>query len=293
MTSVLFVTRPNEPPTSWPQFLQPAQPEFPTLEASLADDDIAAIDIATWHDPAYSTWEFDRALDIFEDAPLRLKISCGQDDYLSVVHVLNRAQRVIRRRNSHSNSAGFDDLLRAHRAIHSLEKPLVRSDFDHALDVWQWVLRLDPDASFEVQAAALFHDIERLETEADARVEQHAADYQAFKNAHARRGAAIAAALLASTTYDAAVVDRVADLVSSHEVPGDDPELRLLNDADALSFFSFNSSGYFDYYGLEQGEKKVAYTLARLSPAARDRLSLIHLRPDVAAARARCEGAPQ
>ena len=46
------------------------------------------------------------------------------------------------------------------------------------------------------QLAVLLHDIERLASEPDARVEHLAADYQAFKDAHARAGAQLARAVL-------------------------------------------------------------------------------------------------
>ena len=61
-------------------------------------------------------------------------------------------------------------------------------------------------------------------------------------------------------------------------------EISVLNDADALSFFSLNSAGYLDYFGLEQTRRKVAYTLGRLRPAARLHLVGIRLRPVVEAA---------
>lgn len=67
---------------------------------------------------------------------------------------------------------GRTRLLRRHRSLHPADKPLVRADYRHALDVWQWVLRLDPEAGGAVQIAALFHDVERIFTEAESRSEQ-------------------------------------------------------------------------------------------------------------------------
>ena len=65
---------------------------------------------------------------------------------------------------------------------------------------------------------------------------------------------------------------------------GDSPALSLLNDADALSFFSLNSVGYLDYFGPEQTRKKVAYSLSRLRPDARRYLAGLRLPSAVAAA---------
>jgi hypothetical protein len=123
--------------------------------------------------------------------------------------------------------------------------------------------------------------VERLVSEPDARVEHLAADYQEFKDAHAAGGAAITAAELSAAGVDAATVARVAALVASHERPSDDPELALLNDADALSFFSLNSHGYANYFGPEQTRKKVLYTWNRMRPSARAKLDGVALRREV------------
>lgn len=196
--------------------------------------------------------------------------------------VLTRYQRFLGRRNPASAGTVFDRVLACHRELHDCHKPLVRADLHHALDTWQWMLRLDPSAGVAVQIAALFHDIERLVSEADVRIEQHASDYRAFKNEHARRGGAMTRAALATTGLDAAIIDRAADLVADHEQPSGDAERLLLNEADALSFFSLNSTGFLHYYGVEHTRRKVAYTLARLRESARWRLSGIRYHPTVA-----------
>lgn len=187
-----------------------------------------------------------------------------------------RYRRVAPVTNEASASQSFAHLLARHRALHDTRKPLVRADLDHAHDTWQWVLRLAPDAGLEVQLAALLHDIERLESEADVRVEQHAPDYSAFKAAHARRGAVIARSLL-EPHWCETVVARVEALIATHERPDDDPDRILVNDADALSFFALNCAGYLAYYGPEQTRLKVDYTLARLSAASRPWLARIRL----------------
>lgn len=199
------------------------------------------------------------------------------------LEALTRWQRFVNRRNDASRSPQFDAALRAHAAMHDVAKPLVRADFDHAIDTWQWMLRLAPDASSAAQLAALFHDVERLESEADRRIEHHAPDYAAFKDAHAWRGAQVASRLLVNAGVDETTAERVRYIIAHHERRGSDPDIDLLNDADALSFFSLNSAGYASYFGPEQTRKKVAYTLARLGSVARARFGTFRLRPDVAA----------
>ena len=87
--------------------------------------------------------------------------------------------------------------------------------------------------------------------------------------------------LLRDVQVDMRSAARVRDIVASHERRGRDAEVDLLNDADALSFFSLNSPGYADYFGPEQTRKKVDYTLRRLGPRARARLARVRLRPDI------------
>lgn len=84
-----------------------------------------------------------------------------------------------------------------------------------------------------------------VERGSPARIEQHASDYRAFKNEHARRGAGMT--------------------------------------RDALSFFSLNSTGFLHYYGVEHTRRKIAYTLARLRESAWWRLAGIRYHPVVAA----------
>jgi hypothetical protein len=193
--------------------------------------------------------------------------------------IFTRYQRLFQQRNRYSRNSTFTAILERHRDLHPIHKPLVRADFDHAIDVWQWVLRLDPGASLELQVAALFHDIERLVSEADVRTEQSADDYLSFKQQHALAGADMLRSCLANVGLPSESIDRTSSLVARHEQPADDVELKLLNDADALSFFSLNSPGFLRYFGIEHTASKVAYTLARMSDEARALLAEIRLEP--------------
>ncbi|MCO5171380.1 MAG: DUF4202 family protein [Planctomycetes bacterium] len=248
-------------------------------------------DLARWADPAWDPGPLDWALgDHAWNEPVWLRVrvpSRGAPARLAPLleRALTRLQRFIDRRNDVSGGPWFDRVLRRHRALHDRRLPLVRADHDHAVDTWRWVLRLRPDASLALQAAALFHDVERLKSEARARKEHLAPDYAAFKTAHARAGAALARRALTSAGLDPGAVAQVEALIAGHERPGepDDEERALLNDADALSFFSLNASGFLDYYGPDHTRAKVAYTLGRLRPAQRWRLGRLHLRADVLA----------
>jgi hypothetical protein len=265
--------------------------EFPSLAftggAPALDLPFLTVTAERWESQSFNFYALDGELDALAESregPFALVLPVW-----IAGEVLTRCQRWADRRNGASRGPLFDRVLATHREAHDLAKPLVRADYDHALDTWQWLLRLAPDAGLAVQLAALFHDIERLISEADARVEHRAADYQVFKDAHAARGAELADALLEEAGVDAEVRRRAARLITLHEQPPEaaDPDaeaISLLNDADALSFFSLNSVGYLDYFGPEQTRKKVDYTLRRLRPAARSYLAGMRLPATVAEA---------
>jgi hypothetical protein len=277
--------------------LWPLAAEFPTItiETQRCKEAIPFCTLSAdeWEHPTFDFYHFDAHLDGLAEraagGPFGLRLEAAPERLPTLAfEVLIRCQRLAGRRNHASCGADFDRVLALHRTLHDLSQPLVRADHSHALDTWQWVLRLDPRAGLAVQLAALFHDVERLLSEADVRIEHRAAVYQDFKDPHARRGARLADEALDDAGVDEVTRRRVARLITGHERPPspadlDAPDLALLNDADALSFFSLNSPDYMDYFGPEATRRKVAYTLARLRPAARRRLSHLRLRNDVAA----------
>jgi len=250
------------------------------------------VPVSDWESNFFNFYDLDGRLDALaeRDGPFAVEILGGGEELPRTARaVLTRCQRWMDRRNAASRGMLFDRVLSRHRREHDLAKPLVRADYNHALDTWQWALRLDPGADLAVQLAALLHDVERLTTEADRRIEHRADDYQAFKDRHAARGAERAAALLAEAGVDVETRRRTARLIAAHEhaaAPGDPDSgaIALLNDADALSFFSLNSVGYLDYFGPEATRRKVAYTLRRLRPEARRLLDGVRLRSAVSAA---------
>lgn len=263
--------------------------EFPTVTfltehgGAEARDPPVTIDLDRWFDTRVDFGLFDAVVDeLVARGPACLVVRGEADELMRAAwEMLGRWQRHLDRRNDGSRSRVFDALLAKLRAAHDLSKPLVRADWHHALDTWQWMLRLDPDASDAAQMAAVLHDVERLESEADARVEHRAPDYERFKAAHALRGARIAQELLEASGADAAIRARVGELVETHERSTGDPESSLLNDADALSFFSQNSAGYLDYFGPAQAARKIAYSLSRMRSVAVARLTRVRLRADV------------
>ncbi|MBX3260220.1 MAG: DUF4202 family protein [Labilithrix sp.] len=256
------------------------QREFPTIQVEQApacDARDIVVDDYVWRGA------FDlRSLDdrIERAGPVAAISIRGYDVTGTACEVMTRYQRLLGRRNAASSSAVFDDLLRAHAGLYDVSSPLAKAELEHALDTWQWMLRLEPEVGLAAQVAALFHDVERLEREPRERIEHRAPDSQSLKDTRVRRGVERAFSLVEGAGVSREVASRAREIVF-HELPAGHPDVLLLDDADALSFLSLSSANYNDYFGVAQTRRKVAFTLARLGPRAREKLDRVRLRPDV------------
>jgi hypothetical protein len=144
----------------------------------------------------------------------------------------------------------------------------VPEDPGHASNTLEWLLRLDPDADAALQLAALGHDIDRAVA---ARKVQRTDfdDYDDFKAAHARNGAAILREIMRESGFaDDALTQEVHRLVCAHEVGGD-PRSELLKDADSISYFDVNLACYFEREGWEETRRRCTWGYLRLSGRAR------------------------
>jgi hypothetical protein len=237
------------------------------------------VSLANWQSPELDLLRLDGDVhqhEIADDSSC-LELSSDHDDATFYEQVLTRYQRLLPA--VQPTDPVVARVLARHRALFDLTKPLVLADYAHALDTWRWTLRLELGASRPLQLAALFHDVERLRSEPDERVEHLAPDYRAFKRAHARSGASLAADVLIECGLTRDVVERVRHLIAHHEAPGRDAELATLNDADGLSFFALNSWGFIEYFGPAHSRAKVTYTLSRMRPAARRYLGRFRYHP--------------
>ncbi len=139
----------------------------------------------------------------------------------------------------------------------------VPEDPRHAENTLKWLFRLEPRADPALQIASLGHDIDRaVETRKVRRADFN--DYDAFKEAHARNGAAILGEILDKCGVAKSVADEACRLVGLHEVGGD---LRsdLLKDADSISFFEVNLPLYYQREGWEETRRRCSWGYQRLS----------------------------
>jgi hypothetical protein len=274
-----------------------------------------------WQSDSFPFRDFDRFAEaLAADAPggaFEIRLS-GEARRLAPAarQVVTRCQRLAAWRNAASAGALFDRVLASHRRLHHRTQPPAVSVHAHALDTWQWLLLLDPEAGLAPQLAALFHDVERLIPETGApgapcsnatdTADAHAATAvtpatdaadverrlpagaaEAGMHGHARHGAWITDELLAELDVDLAVRVRVHRLIAGRRRPPTADgalaaEIALLDDAAALSFFSFESAAYLDDFGAEQTARRVASLLRRLRPGSRAWLSGLRLRTTVA-----------
>ena len=150
--------------------------EFPSSRVeqtgSVGKEDVVIDDFA-WR----GSFDFCRFDEAIERADPLASIAIRGDDAVGVAcEVMTRYQRLVPRRNRASATPLFDAVLEAHARLFDPSDPLAKSDHDHALDTWQWLLRIDPEASFPLQIAALLHDVDRLESEPHERIEHRARD---------------------------------------------------------------------------------------------------------------------
>jgi Domain of unknown function (DUF4202) len=251
--------------------------EFPTLAVERAEQPLAGdliVDDFAWR----GSFDFCRFDDAVEHArPVGHLAVRGTDAVGVAVEVMARYQRLLVRRNHASSTPLFDAILEAHASLFDLAQPLARADFDHALDTWQWMLRIAPNIGIAPQVAALFHDIDRLESEPHERIEHRA--HRVLDDTHARRGGERSLAILRGVGMEEEEALRVRDLVGGRAQA--EADAVALDEADALSFLSLLSPRYADYFGLAQTRRKVTFTLGRLGPGAREKVALFRLRPDV------------
>jgi hypothetical protein len=243
------------------------------------DFDLLALDELIWH---RLTRRGRCELQIVDDQtdPADLAVVAWQ--------VATRFQRFERATNPASGTPFFSQILEAHARLYNRRRPFVSADYDHALDTWRWLLRLEPCAGLSLQLSALFHDVERLASESDRQDEQGVQDYDAFKRAHAAGGGRMAASILESLRTPPAVVTRTRGLIARHEdaaFGGEEDSLAadaaLLATADALSFFALGAPAFVRSFGPELAARKVPHTFARLAGPGRALLSRLKLTPEV------------
>ncbi len=235
--------------------------EFPTVEIesrSSTGAESSTFEVDEWRAPGADLAAFDaRVANATTSGSIGLVgPPAGVED--AALQVLTRYQGLIDRRNEASATRLFDRVVASR---------LEQGDDDRAaaLDVWQWTLRLAPRASLALQLAALFRDAP-LVVEPEQREP---------------RGAPALRRLLAKLAVPTPAAGRACGLLLRHDDFAADPELRILDDAAALSFFSRRSDAALRDRGLAHTRSLAWLAVHRLRPAARVKLLHVRLLPEV------------
>lgn len=152
----------------------------------------------------------------------------------------------------------------------------VKTDYQHSLSTREWVLKFSPDASEELQIAALAHDIDRA---VPPRIKQREGEsYANYKQRHAGRSARIIADLMRKHGYEKESIEKVFHFVENHEIGGD-TETSILTDADSISYFADNIEYYFKTRGVERTKSKIKFMFERVSDRAKREISKLRFKP--------------
>ncbi len=136
----------------------------------------------------------------------------------------------------------------------------IPTDPSHSENTRDWVLKIKPDASTELQIAALAHDIER----GTRKNFPNFKSYDEYKLYHSKQSAKIMSELMKKYGFYPESVKEVKELVLSHEVGGSE-DANILRDADSLSFFENNIEYYYKSMGKEKTRFKINYMYDRCS----------------------------
>jgi hypothetical protein len=205
--------------------------------------------------------------DIFT-ALLGMRIMGGDTVRIAVTRAAQGATHYVAK-----GMAGLDKLQQVdifhppnHRAKSRIRALIARSevveDPGHAENTLEWLLRMEATADEALQIAALGHDIDRATPD---RVKREAyPDYDAFKAAHARRGARLLRGILEDCGLESTIIKEACRLVVHHETGGDSRS-DLLKDVDSISFFDVNLPLYYQRESPDETRRRCVWGYQRLS----------------------------
>ena len=145
-----------------------------------------------------------------------------------------------------------------------------KTDPEHSKTTLEWLMKLKPDSSNELQISALAHDIERgLREKNNESGSEKIKNYDNLKKEHCKRSAEIICKLLVENNFEKSFIDKVYYYVLNHEIGGDE-NTNFLMDADSLSFFQSNLEHYFEKNNKETTYFKINYMYKRMSQKAKN-----------------------
>lgn len=147
-----------------------------------------------------------------------------------------------------------------------------KTEHNHSQSVWQWVLKLKPNADIALQIAALCHDIDRS-FEDYRKMKAKFATYAEYKKEHAVLSAKITCEILKKYNFDETSIDKVKRLIENHEVGGEG-DVEILKEADSIAFFN-NLPHYRQTHTQKETTDKIKFMYHRLNKKAQSMINQI------------------
>ncbi len=130
----------------------------------------------------------------------------------------------------------------------------------HLLRTAYWIKKLEPEADNALLVSAVSHDIERAEKKGPDTPNYKIKDVNEYLAYHQKRGAEIIGDFLNQKGAEPATVQKVRNLVTNHEIGGDEDQNSLLN-ADSLSWLENLVDHFLEHeivdLGIERVRKKI------------------------------------
>lgn len=149
-----------------------------------------------------------------------------------------------------------------------IPKSPIESDLMHSKLILKWLLKLDPNASEELQIAAVGHDMERAITGITEKDLKNYSKINEFKKEHAIRSANYVEEILNKYKYTQKEIKKIKYLIENHECGGD-KEADILKSADSLAYFEYNIPVYLKMNGEQRAIEKCKFMYERLSEDAK------------------------
>ncbi|MCX6726661.1 MAG: DUF4202 family protein [Candidatus Shapirobacteria bacterium] len=142
----------------------------------------------------------------------------------------------------------------------------IATDPAHSINTYEWLKKIDQNASEELQIAALAHDIDRAID--PIIIQEKNESYDNYKARHALRSSKLITDLMIKHRYSQKSVEKTSLFVKNHEIGGDN-DTNILTDADSISYFDTNIDWYYEIKGPEKTKDKIIFMYQRVSPRAK------------------------
>jgi len=152
-----------------------------------------------------------------------------------------------------------------------------KTEYSHSQSVWQWVLKLKPDADIALQIAALGHDIDRSFGNY-RKMKAKFATYDEYKKEHALLSAKIMCDILKKYDFNGTIINKVKHLIENHEIGGRG-DVEILKEADSITFFN-NLLHYRQIHTKEETINKIKFMYNRLNKKAKLMISQINIKDE-------------